>query len=307
MNRLHDYVAERDGPQSYKHNGRIILCKGDSGSSQPSTTSSTTTREIPAWAQGTAQNLLARGEALSYQPYQTYTGQRIADMTPDQMQGLQAIQNRAINGSPEEAAARQNYTDTMNGKYLSADSNPYLKGAVNTAMNDVQTRVNSQFGGNNYGTTAHQETLTRNLADAANNIYAQNYANERNNQLKDASLSNQYGNIDYNNAQQLVGVGDIQRQESQNVLNNKYADWVASQNQPYRQLDVLANSLGAAVNGQGSVSSAGYAYSPYTTNNYASAIGAGLAGYGLLNSASGGNGLSGAFNSIWGNSGSSGG
>lgn len=278
---------------------------GGGESSQPSNTTSTTTREIPTWAQPYAQELLQKGSALSQQPYQTYQGQRIADMTAQQTQGLQQIQNRALNGSPEEQAARQNYTDTMNGKYLSADSNPYLKGAIDTAMNDVQTRVNSQFGGNNYGTTAHQETLTRNLADAANGIYAQNYANERNNQLKDASLSSQYSNIDYNNAQQLVGVGDIMRQESQDVLNNKFADWTASQNQPYRQLDVLANSLGAAVNGQGSVSSAGYSYSPYSTNNYATAIGTGLAGYGLLNSSTNGQGLSGIIGNIWnGNSGS---
>lgn len=254
---------------------------GGGGSSTPANTTSTTTKEIPAWAQPAAQDILARGETLSNTPYQTYQGQRIADMTGQQTAGLQEVQNRALDGSPEENAARQNYTDTMSGQYLDPSSNPYLAKTVNTAMNDVQGRVNSQFSGNNYGTTAHQETLTRNLADAANNAYGQNYANERNNQMKDALLSNQYGNIDYNNAQQLIGVGDIYRQESQDQLNNKYADWTATQNQPYRQLDVLGNSLGMAVNGQGSAQAAGYASNPYTANRYASAIGGGLAGYGL--------------------------
>ncbi len=255
-----------------------------SGSSAPpavTASTSTNTKEIPSWAQPAAQDLLARGTTLSNTPYQVYQGQRIANMTPQQQAGLQQVQNTAINGSAEQNAARQNYTDTMSGKYLSPDSNPYLKGMVNTALNDVQGRVNSQFGGNNYGTTAHQETLQRGLSDAANTAYGQNYQAERTNQLKDSVLGQQYGNIDYNNAQQLIGVGDIQRQESQDVLNNQYADWTASQNQPYRQLDVLANSLGAAVNGQGSVQSAGYASNPYTANRYASAVGTGLAGAGI--------------------------
>ena len=256
---------------------------GGGGSSQPANTTSTTTREIPAWAQPYAQDLLTRGSTLSNTPYQTYQGQRIADMNWQQQAGLNQVQQNALaGGSQEQQAARQNFTDTMGGKYLTADANPYLSKAVDTAMGKVQNAVNSQFGGNNYGTTAHQETLTKNLADAANGIYAQNYQNERGNQLKMSALGDMYGNMANNNAQQLIGVGDIYRNEQQDVLNNQFADWTAAQNQPYRQLDALANSLGAAVNGQGSVSSAGYAYSPYSSNNYASAIGTGLAGYGLL-------------------------
>ena len=279
-----------------------IMNKGDSGggssSSVPATTSSTQTKEIPAWAQPVAQDLLTRANALSYQPYQTYGGQRIAEMTDEQNYGLNAVTKRALNGSPEEQAARNNYTDTMSGKYLDPNSNPYLRANVNQAMNDVSGKVNSQFNGSNYGTTAHQETLTRNLSDAANQAYGQNYTNERNNQLKDASLAGQYGNIDYNNAQQLIGVGDISRQENQDQLNTQYSDWLAAQNQPYRQLDVLANGLGASVNGQGSVQSAGYASNPYSSNRYANAIGTGLAGYGLLNSATNGD-ITGAIKSIW--------
>ena len=273
--------------------GKPMTNASDDPPSQPSSTSQTTTREIPAWAQPAAQDLLARGTTLSNTPYQTYGGQRIADMTGLQTQGLNMIQNTALNGSAEQNAARQNYTDTMSGKFLSPDSNPYLRSTVNQALGDVQGRINSQFGGNGYGTTAHQETLTRNLTQAANDAYGQNYANERNNQMKGMAVADQMGNIDYNNAQQLIGVGDIQRQESQDQLNNQYSDWLAAQNQPYRQLDVLANSLGAAVNGQGSVQAAGYASNPYTANRYANAIGGALGGY-SLGSALGDNGAYGA-------------
>lgn len=280
------------------------------GSSAPANTTQTTTKEIPLWAQPSAMNLLQRGEALSNQPYQTYTGQRIADLTGQQTTGLNLVQNRALYGSPEEQTARQNFTDTLSGKYLGqgaaynpyADmNNPYLKGMVNQSLNDVTGRVNSQFNGNNYGTTAHQETLTRNLGEAANNAYGQAfnlqaqladananrlqsaYSNERNNQLQMAGMLPQYGNIDYNNAQQLIGVGDIYRQEAQDRLNNQYADWAAAQDMKFKQLDILGNTLGAATGGQSNISSLGYQATPYTSNKLASSIGGGLAGYSLGN------------------------
>lgn len=251
---------------------------GGSAPSQPSNTTTTQTKEIPAWAQPTAQNLLTRGEALSNTPYQQYGGQRIADMTAQQQAGLGMTQDIALNGTPGTNAAQQNYADTMSGSYMSPDSNPYLKGTVNQALNDVQTRVNSQFNNSNYGTTAHQETLQRGLSQAANDAYGQNYQAERANQMKGQLIAPQMQNMAYSNAQNMVGVGDIYRQENQDRLNMQYGDWAAQQNQTYRQLDVLANSLGAAVNGQGNVQSAGYANNPYTTNRYANAIGGGLAG-----------------------------
>ncbi len=272
------------------------MCNGGGGGSQPNNTTSvqTTTKEIPAWAQPSAQNLLARGESLSQQPYQQYNQPRIADMTSQQTQGLENIQNRAMYGSPEELNARNQFNATMTGQYLSPDSNPWLKANVDRSLGDIQSRINSQFGGNNYGTTAHQETLQRGLEEAANSAYGQNYASERNNQMKNMLLSDQFGKIDYNNAQQLIGVGDIYRQESQDRLNNQYSDWQAMMNQPYRQLDVLANALGASVNGAGNVQSAGYAANPYTANRYASAIGGALGGYSLGNALGGDSGWGGA-------------
>lgn len=253
---------------------------GDDGGSSapPATTTATQVKEIPAWAQPSAQNLLARGESLSNQPYQQYSGERVAGLDPYQQQGFGQIANMATYGTPGQAESFGNYQDTMSGAYLSPDSNPYLQGMVNTALDNVQTRVNSQFGGSNYGTTAHQETLAKSLGDVANQAYGQNYANERMNQMRGQTLAPQMNAMAYGNAQQLVGIGDIYRQEAQDKLNIGFNDWQQAQNQPYRQLDVLANALGAAVGGQGNVSSAGYQTNPYTTNRYANAVGGALAG-----------------------------
>lgn len=270
----------------FSPDGLRNLCKGGGGGSAapPANTTQVQTKEIPTWAQPSAINLLNRGESLSNTPFEAYGGQKVADMTGQQTTALGQIQNTAQNGSAEQNSARTNYTDTMNGKYLDPASNPYLQKNVEAINNDTINGM-QKFSRDNgaFGNTGVQEATAKALAQNANTVYGQNYANERNNQIKDSSLQSQYGNIDYNNSQQLMGVGDIYRNESQQNLNNSFSDWQQQQNQPYRQLDVLANSLGASVNGQGNVQSAGYQANPYQANRYAGAIGGGLAGYSLGN------------------------
>ena len=75
----------------YDAGGRRSLNGGDGGgSSQPQQVTQTTSN-IPDWLQGPTQQMVARGEALSQQPYMAYTGQRIADFTPAQQAAFQQI------------------------------------------------------------------------------------------------------------------------------------------------------------------------------------------------------------------------
>lgn len=67
--------------------------------------------------------------------------------------------------------------ETMRGDYL--NSNPFQTGAIQDAMNMARTQINSQFGGNNYGSSAHQEWLGRGLMNASLPYLSQNYENER--------------------------------------------------------------------------------------------------------------------------------
>lgn len=251
---------------------------GDSGGGggQPAQTTTIQKAELPAYVQPYAEQLMARGASLSNTPYQQYTGQRIAGMTPQNIAGLNMIQNRALGGSPEEQAARSQFTRTLSGEYMSPDANPWLKQNVDTAMGQAASRVNAQFGGSNYGTSANQEQLARTLGEVSGQMYGQNYANEREAQQRMASLYPQFAGIDYTNAQQLLGVGDIYRQESQNVLNQNYADWLAQQQYPYQQLDVLSNAIKGATGGGGTTTTS--TPNPYQINRTANAVGGALAG-----------------------------
>lgn len=255
---------------------------GDSGGGGGGGGTTTTVQkaELPAYAQPYATQLLERGSSLSSTPYSQYGGQRIAGLNADQTAGADMIRNRAVNGSGDFNAARGELQKTLQGDYLRPETNPYLKGMADTAMNDVQSRVNSQFNRPGaFGGSAHQELLTRGLGEAANSVYGQNYANERTNMQRGLALAPQYQNADYQDAQALLGVGDIYGQRDQQALDLAYQQFVDQQNYPYQQLDVLANALAGSVGGRSTQS--GTQMTPTSYNRTANALGYGIGGAAL--------------------------
>jgi len=246
--------------------------RGGGGSSAPSSTTTVTKQELPAYAQPYAEQLLSRGTALSQEGYQPYTGQRIADMTPETQAGLAMQTSRALSGSPAVQAAQQAVTDTAAGRYLDPTSNP----GYQTAMRDVQGRINNQFSRpGSFGGTAHQEVLTRGLGDTA----AQLYSGERLNQLRAAGMAPQLAQQDYADATALLQAGDVYGQREQDLLNLGYENWAQQQNFPFQQLDVLSNALAGSTGGRSTTIGSGSA--PVQYNRAANVLGGGLLGAGL--------------------------
>lgn len=254
---------------------------GGGKSSSPSTTTTVQKSEPPAFVQPYSQQLLTRGVDLSNQSYTPYQGDKIASIAPETLTGLNMTAERAYNGSPLMRSTQQNQLDTVNGAFMSPDSNPYLQANVNRALGDVKSQVNSQFNNANYGTTAHQETLARAMGDTANNMYGQNYANERTNQMRAAMFAPQLAQQDYADASALLGVGDAYRSLEQEQLNQSLADWTEMQQDPYKKLDTLASTIATASGGYANSSTS--APNPYQTSPVAGMIGGGMAGYGMAN------------------------
>ena len=74
-----------------KVGGRMTL-EGGGGSPPPAPTEQKVTQSnIPDWLQEPTKRMVARGETLSEQPYQAYTGERIADFSPAQQAAFQQI------------------------------------------------------------------------------------------------------------------------------------------------------------------------------------------------------------------------
>lgn len=244
----------------------------------------TTIQKADPWegVQPYIKDYLAVGQQVTQRPYNFYNGDNVAGFAPEQEMGMRLGTQRALAGSPTLNAANNNITGTLNGNYLSPDSNPWLKGTVNQSLNDVQTRINSQFNNNNFGSSAHQETLQRGLADQANNLYGQNYANERNNQLQAATQAIGLAGADYQDANYLQGIGAQRQALANQYLGNSSTQFNNAANWPYDQLARYGDVVRAGQGVGGTTTTT--APNPNQSSPLAGALGGGLAGYGLANS-----------------------
>lgn len=214
-----------------------------------------------------AKNQYLKGP-MQYYPKETVAGQSpFTQASIGKMAGSSLDPNSLTNQSLGE------WSKTVAGDYLKADSNPYLKGAVDDALGQVQGRVAGLYGargGNNYASSAHEETLGRNLAATALPMYAQNYQQERARQLNAAQLApgmeaagyaglQQAGQTTDAYQQSLINADkarfDFQQQSPWDTLQ-RYQSAVTGnygniQTSPYFKPDPLVGALGGAATGLG--------------------------------------------------------
>lgn len=290
------------------------------GSKQPSNTTSVTTTEPPAWARPYLQDLANRARAGTVdRPYQAFPGQRIANLNQIQQQGLNSMYARATSGSPLNKTAQstvldymrgnapQAITDTASGKYLDIGTNPQWQALSRDIANAYATGTAAQTdaafsGGRNYGGSAYNEVVGRNqkaFSDSLGNLAGQLYGTERQNQL---SAANQIANLqmgaaqfaptlaeaDYADIDRALSVGDILRENEQDIINARYEDWFNAQEYPREMLDLYSVLLNRAMGG-GSQSTVRQP-NLYRPNRTAGALGGALAGAAAGGGLSGGSG-----------------
>ena len=214
-----------------------------------------------------------------------FPGEMIAPLSDETRAAQNLTTQRALQGNSSLNSANGLLTDTLNGKYLSPDSNPYLKGMFDTAANDVTSKVNSAFGGaGRYGSGINQQVLSKQLGDTANSIYGQNYANERQAQQQGIALSPTIANQDYTNLSALATVGGQRDALGQDQLNEQINRWNAAQSAPAQNIQ---NYIGL-LNGTGGNYGTNTQSTPYYSNGAASSLGSGLGMLGGLGGFGGG-------------------
>ena len=263
--------------------------KGGGGETQQSST----VQKADPWSgvQPYLKDLLKRGQSVTNQPYQYYSGDRIAPFSPEQQLGMDLTTQRAMSGSPLLNAGQQNATDTLTGNYMSPDSNPWLRSNVDRAMGDVSSRVNSMFGNDNFGSTAHQELLTRGLGDVASSMYGQNYGQERQNQMNLIPQTPGLSQADYTDPMQLANVGAQRQGLAQQYLDQAYGDYQGAVDWPYTQLQRYGNVAAQGTGSGGTTSSTTTGPNPNQQNPLANILGLGLAGASLFGGLGGLGGL----------------
>lgn len=181
--------------------GRIYGGGGGGGGQSP-VQQQTQISDLPDWAKGYAQNVLAKGQALTSNAYQPYTQQRIAGFTPLQEQAFQGAANlgptqQTALGSGLAAAAGtgglgQNYQagQFSGGRFTpgaaQAYMNPYVQSSLAPQMELMRqqqgqqgTQMASQatqagaFGGSRFGIAQAQQNLNNQLAQQ--NLVGQGY------------------------------------------------------------------------------------------------------------------------------------
>ncbi len=242
-----------------------------------------TTQKMEPWkgVQPFLTSYLNNAWQIASQPYEAFQGQRIAGLSPEQQMGMNMTTSRALNGSPVMNAAQANLTDALSGRYMSPDSNPWLKRNVDTALGQAGSAINSQFNRPGaFGSSAHEGVMANQFGNIASQMYGQNYDQERTRQMQANMFAPQAAAADYADAQALMGVGNINREMTQSLIDQDYADWQEAQQYPYMQSDFMKNAVLA---GQGAGSSSTSKTSG-GSSGLANALGYGAAGYGLANS-----------------------
>jgi hypothetical protein len=229
---------------------------GSSGSKQGSTT--TTSSSEPWW--GVQNHLLPIfGEANRYYNLGAYDYR--GNQSPYTSQAQDITAQRALDPNSAIGRAQGVLGDTISGKYLTPDSNPFLKSAVQDALGMAASTHAGQFGGAagaNLSNSGYQESLARGLGAAATNAYSNAYNQERQNQLSSMQLAPTLGVAD---ATLLGGVGSQQ----DSLSRAQYlSPWENLNN--YRAM--LDGNFGGTTSQQ----------TPFFTNPIAGALGGALAG-----------------------------
>lgn len=226
-------------------------------------------------------------------PFQSMVAAQPAETT----QGLNALVNRATRGNPILNAAQGNLSDTLSGKYLTADSNPYLSGMYNAASRQMMQNYNEQtqpqtnamfnragaFGGSAHRLYQAQQSrdLQQGMGDLASQMYGNQYEQERQKQLQAALVGPQIAQSDYYDIQALLSAGDIKRTEEQNKLNELLNYYTGAQQWPYQQQQFQSTLIPPIYGGGGTSTTSQTGMNPYYVNPASKAMGGLSSGIGM--------------------------
>ena len=210
-----------------------------------------------------------------------YPGQTIATDSPETQAALAARTGRALYGSPLTSAAQGELTKTLNGDYL--NSNPYIDATYNKAAKGVTQNYNEvvnpgidsaftkagRFGSGAYAQARNSadRTLGTSLSDLATNVYGQNYANERQNQVQGQLYAPDLANQDYYDINQLSSVGDYKTNLAQQQIDADREKYNYNANKDQAALQQYMDLIQGNYGGTQSQSN------PYYRNSGASGIG----------------------------------
>lgn len=202
-------------------------------------------------ATGAAKNVQGKG----------YTGNFLAPMGQDFTGGLDFLRANAPSLGMGAAPTNQLAMDTVTGKYLSPDSNPFIAAAAQAAIRPVQNTVmrnllpavsdqaiaQGAYGGARQDIAQGQvlDEFARTAGDITAGMYAENYARERALQMQAPALFAQANELSRAPGIELLALGEAQQKADQILLDNARMQAEEQRKAQFYGLGELAQILSA--------------------------------------------------------------
>lgn len=204
--------------------------------------SSTTTQNIPEELKPLAAKYASDAINLSNTGYTPFQGQRFANLNGTQQQGLDAITQRATQGS----ATVNNAEQALNQNITGGQTNPYLDSMVGRAQDSVRSQFNTgAVNSGSFGNSGLQEQFQKGLGDVASQMYGQAYETDKNRQMQSIGMAQQFGNQAYTDAGQLLNAGQMQQDQAQQGMDFNFQQFQEQQNDPYKKLAAMSGVFGS--------------------------------------------------------------
>lgn len=230
-------------------------------------------------------------------PMQYYPTSTVSPTTAAQTQGYQNTLNTAQGQQPIVGQQNSNILDTLQGKYLDPNTNPYLAATYGKAADQVtrsyQTATAPQTSAafsaaGRYGSGARNQQIDQNnralgttLDNLGTQIYGGNYAQERQNQL---GTMNNLGTMlqgAYTPSTAMVNTGGAQQQQNQQQLTDLVNRFNFNQQAPWQNLGLYQGAISGNYGQSGTTSTNSTMMQP-TYSNPAGSIFGGLLSAGSL-------------------------
>ncbi len=285
---------------------------GGGGQSAPTTTT-VQQNSVPPFLEKAYLEGIDRARSVSKEQYTPYSGQRIANFSPQQVQAQNMVQQGIGQFMPTYnagVAASQSAATPFSASSLDAYMNPYQSqvtdeiarlGNQNFSQN-LMPQINSQFTGNGMFGSSRQATqlgqaaqntqrdITGQQSQALQQGYQnsmQNYQTDQQRQLQaGAQLTNQAGqgqSLYGADVNAVAGVGQQQNQQKQQTLDTAYNDFLTQQQYPEAQAQFF-NNIVRGIPQSGLVTAQTQSYGG-NGNPISQALGLGGTLYGAVNGA----------------------
>lgn len=187
---------------------------------------------------------------------QYYTGQTYVAPSQTTQTGLQALEQRAMQGSPLVGQAQQQLQGTIGGNYLSG--NPFFQGAFapaaqaatqqfQTAIGDIGSAASKagRYGSGAMGTLQDRASgqLAQSLTNTAGQLAYQNYSDERARQQAATMAAPAMAQADYQDIQNLLSAGQAREGYTGQQLQSDIARFNFGQQQPQQNLATFLSSI----------------------------------------------------------------